>query len=237
VIRGVALSVGLFAALAPAMAHAQTNLDQGKSASQIFSAACVECHKAPHGLAKGKSAATVAEFLREHYTTSRDQAAALAAYVVGGRDIVAAPAPGKKPAAEAPKTSASTEEPKPPKHQGQKPPKPGEGASANAKPEAKPKEEASPGEVPSFLNPIVQPERRSAARNHRKEPKIPEAQEPAGVAHEPAAVTHEPATEVAEPAYSDAPGQEGAPVSTPSAAAMPADVTPGEPVPRDNIPD
>ena len=48
-------------------------------ASQIFSSACAECHKAPHGLAKGKSAATVAEFLREHYTTNREQAAALAA--------------------------------------------------------------------------------------------------------------------------------------------------------------
>ena len=54
--RGFAPTIGLLAALAPAMAHAQTNLDQGKSASQIFSAACVECHKAPHGLAKGKSA-------------------------------------------------------------------------------------------------------------------------------------------------------------------------------------
>jgi hypothetical protein len=49
-------TIGLLAALAPAMAHAQTNLDQGKSASQIFSAACAECHKAPQGLAKGKSA-------------------------------------------------------------------------------------------------------------------------------------------------------------------------------------
>jgi hypothetical protein len=95
--RAFALTIGLLAALAPATARAQTNIDQGKSASQIFSNACVECHKAPHGLAKGKSAATVAEFLREHYTTSRDQAAALAAYVVGGRDIVAAPVPGRRP--------------------------------------------------------------------------------------------------------------------------------------------
>lgn len=245
--RGFGPTIGLLAALAPAVAHAQTNLDQGKSASQIFSAACVECHKAPHGLAKGKSAASVADFLREHYTTSRDQAAALAAYVVGGRDIVAAPAPGKKPPAESPKTPASAEEPKPPKHQAQKPPKPGEGTSANAKPQrptdadAKPKEEASPGEVPSALNPIIRPERgpherpATATRNRRKEQQTPEApQEPAAVAHAPAAV-------VVEPARLETPPPEAAPNPTPSAAA-PTDSASGEsgdnaPVPRDNIPD
>ena len=90
--------VSLFAVLAPAIAQAQqTNLDQGKSASQLFAGSCAECHKAARGLAKGKSADAVAAFLREHYTTGRDQAAALAAYVVGGRDTVATPTPGKKP--------------------------------------------------------------------------------------------------------------------------------------------
>ena len=32
----LAPTIGLVAVLAPAMAHGQTNLDQGKSASQIF---------------------------------------------------------------------------------------------------------------------------------------------------------------------------------------------------------
>jgi len=97
--RGFALTIGFLAVLAPAMAHAQTNIDQGKSASQLFANGCAECHKAPHALAKGKSAATVAEFLREHYTTGRDQAAALAVYVVSSRDTVASPAPGRRPTA------------------------------------------------------------------------------------------------------------------------------------------
>ena len=83
--RGFALTIGILAMLAPAGARAQTNLDRGKSASQLFAGSCVECHKAPQSLAKGKSAATIAEFLREHYTTGRDQAAALAAYVASGR--------------------------------------------------------------------------------------------------------------------------------------------------------
>ena len=100
----LAPTIGLVALLAPAMAHAQTNLDQGKSASQIFAAACVECHKAPRGLAKGRNSAALTDFLREHYTTSRTQAAALAAYVLGGRGAEpvggAAQGKGQKPAAE-----------------------------------------------------------------------------------------------------------------------------------------
>jgi hypothetical protein len=243
VIRGSAPTIGLLAALVPAMAQAQqTNLDQGKSASQIFSGACAECHKAAHGLAKGKSADTVAEFLREHYTTSRDQAAALAAYVVGGRDSVAAPAPGKKPPAE--HATAAPEEPKPGKRQ--KPAKPDDGASASVKPqrprdagEAKPKEEASPGEVPTVGNPIIRPEGNrpaAATRNRRKEPKAPESPpEPATVAHEPAAVPADPA----DPAKPETPSQEPTPSSS---AAAPADTGSsesgeGSPVSRDNVPD
>ena len=53
--RHFAPMIGLVAEpCAPALAHAQTNLDQGKSASQIFASACVECHKAAHGLAQGQ---------------------------------------------------------------------------------------------------------------------------------------------------------------------------------------
>jgi mono/diheme cytochrome c family protein len=48
VIRISALTFALLAA-------AQTNIDQGKSASQIFPTACVDCHKAPRGLAAGKN--------------------------------------------------------------------------------------------------------------------------------------------------------------------------------------
>ncbi len=215
-IRGFVLTIGLLAAFAPAMAHAQTNLDQGKSASQIFAAACAECHKAPRALAAGKNSSTLTEFLREHYTTSRDQAAALAAYVLGGRDTIAAPAPGKKPPGERAKA--------------QKPAKPEEGASANAKPhrpteaEAKPKEEVSPGEIPSLVNPIIRPEQRSAARNRHKDPKTGEPPQ-------------EPAAAVVEPARSETPpSQEAAPTPT---AAVPTDAAPGEtaPVPRDNVPD
>jgi hypothetical protein len=238
VIRGLAPTIGLLSVLVPATVHAQqTNLDQGKSASQIFSGACAECHKAAHGLARGKSADTVAEFLREHYTTSRDQAAALAAYVVGGRDTVAAPLPGRKPPTE--HAAAPTEESKPGKRQ--KPAKPEEGASASVKPqrprdaEAKRKEEEGAGEIPGVVNPIIRFDgTRPAAslKNRRKEPKAPESQEPGAVAHEPAAI-------MADPAKSETPSQEAPPMPS---AAVPADAGPnesgeGSPLPRDNVPD
>ena len=80
--RRLAATIGLLAGLAPAWAYAQTNIDQGKTPAQIFASACAECHKATRALASGKNSATLTDFLQEHYTTSRGQAAALAAYVL-----------------------------------------------------------------------------------------------------------------------------------------------------------
>ena len=44
---------------------------------------CGTCHKSAKGLANGKNSATLAGFLREHYTSSAQQAASLAAFVLG----------------------------------------------------------------------------------------------------------------------------------------------------------
>ena len=57
-------------------ARAQTNLDRGKSAAQIFADTCNACHRSPREIR-----ATSAAFLREHYTTGPQQAAAMAAYL------------------------------------------------------------------------------------------------------------------------------------------------------------
>jgi hypothetical protein len=240
VIRGFAPIIGLLAGLAPSMAHAQTNLDQGKSAAQIFATDCLECHKAARGLANGKSSATLTDFLGEHYTTSRGQAAALAAYVLGGRgsEPIGGTAQGqnKKPVAD--RASASVEEPKPGKRQKQG--KPDEGASANAKPQqadGKSKEDASPGELPGFLSPIMRPEGAkpaTATRNRRKEPKTSEPpQEPAAIAHAPA-VTEQLRPEKPAPPIPETPPAPAASAAAPTGAAASGD---NAPVPRDNIPD
>ena len=80
----------------------QTNIDQGKPASELFANYCAVCHKSTRGLANGRSSLTLSRFLREHYATSSQQAAALAAYVIsaGGN------APAAKP------ERAKSEEPK-----------------------------------------------------------------------------------------------------------------------------
>jgi len=241
VIRVFTRIVGLLALLAPVVAHAQqTNLDQGKSASQLFSATCAECHKAGHALGKGKSTDQIAGFLREHYTTSREQAAALAAYVSGGRDTVANPSPGKKPPVD---RAASTEEPKPDKHNPAKPQKPDDTGTANTKPprhpepEVKPAEETSHGIPGFFTSPATRTEgtphdKPANVRNRRKEPATPteeKSQEPAAVAHAPAS----PETPAATP---EMPKAERAPAAA-NAPAEPSSGETSEPVPRDNVPD
>jgi hypothetical protein len=104
-------TIGFVAAMALAMlatpARAQTNIDQGKSSAEIFASDCAVCHKTTRGLADGKNSLMLSGFLREHYTASRDQAAALAAYVLASGGNGPAP-PGQKPGA----ARATLEEPK-----------------------------------------------------------------------------------------------------------------------------
>jgi hypothetical protein len=115
VFRGVAPAIGLLFVLAPAMAQAQTNIDQGKSPSEIFANDCATCHKSARGLANGRGSSGLASFLVEHYTASKDQAAALAAYVMGAGGGEAAPAArGPKPTSAPDRNRASTEPAAPP---------------------------------------------------------------------------------------------------------------------------
>jgi hypothetical protein len=115
VFRGVAPAIGLFVGLLPAVAQAQTNIDQGKSPAEIFATDCATCHKSARGLANGRGSSGLASFLVEHYTASKDQAAALAAYVMGAGGGEAAPAArGPKPASAPDRNRASVEPAAPP---------------------------------------------------------------------------------------------------------------------------
>jgi hypothetical protein len=81
--RVVPWMVGIVIAGAAAPAQAQSNLDAGKSAAQIFSDTCNACHRSPRELRQ-----TNAGFLREHYTTGGQEAAAMAAYLASiGSDV------------------------------------------------------------------------------------------------------------------------------------------------------
>ena len=157
--RGVAPAIGLFMALLPAIAQAQTNIDQGKSPAEIFANDCATCHKSARGLANGRGSSGLASFLVEHYTASKDQAAALAAYVMGAGGGEAAPR-GPKPGATPDRNRASAEPP---------PSRPGE------KPEQAPSAAGRPGPQPA-----------TASRTRRNEPApAPPVQQPAAVVAEP----------------------------------------------------
>jgi hypothetical protein len=83
--RGCALTMGVlalgFASFPLAdRAAAQENLDQGKSGAQLFASDCAICHKTSAGLSRGHVLG-LDNFLREHYSASRESAAAIAAYV------------------------------------------------------------------------------------------------------------------------------------------------------------
>jgi hypothetical protein len=73
----------LIGELAAAAAHAQaTNLEAGKSPSQIFAGTCTACHKSPRGLLKTVPANSLPSFLKQHYTTSPDMAGLLSSYLI-----------------------------------------------------------------------------------------------------------------------------------------------------------
>jgi hypothetical protein len=159
VFRGVAPAIGLFVGLLPATVQAQTNIDQGKSPAEIFATDCATCHKSARGLANGRGSSGLASFLVEHYTASKDQAAALAAYVMGAGGGEAAPAArGPKPAAAPDRNRASTEPATPP-------------TRTPGRPDQAPPAAGRPGPSPAY-----------ASRNRPQPP----MQQPAAVVAEPA---------------------------------------------------
>ena len=90
------------AAVPPAGSRGE-NFSAGKPAAQLFVSDCTGagCHKGPQGLSKDRGQSSLAGFLREHYTNSRESAAALAAYLVGVPGSAARTDPKQQPRAAA----------------------------------------------------------------------------------------------------------------------------------------
>ena len=57
------------------------NIDEGKSAPRLFADTCVNCHRSPNGLAKGRYRPTLFMFLQDHYTSSSATAWELSSYL------------------------------------------------------------------------------------------------------------------------------------------------------------
>ena len=79
--RGIGLAAGLLALALAAPAAAQENLDSGKTGAQLYAADCAICHKSAQALKKSGGIFGLSSFLREHYTASRESAAAIASYL------------------------------------------------------------------------------------------------------------------------------------------------------------
>jgi hypothetical protein len=70
---------------APAPGTSRGENFSAKPPAALFASDCTgsDCHKSPQGLAKTHRAGGLANFLRAHYTNSRESAAALAGYLTG----------------------------------------------------------------------------------------------------------------------------------------------------------
>lgn len=80
--RGTLLLIGSLALCIASWAGAQENLEKGKTAAQLYASDCAICHKSPQSL-KAPMIFGLESFLREHYTASRESAAAIASYLNG----------------------------------------------------------------------------------------------------------------------------------------------------------
>lgn len=89
-------------------ASAQSNLDAGKSPAQIFANTCNACHRNPREIKK-----TTPGFMREHYTTGTQEAAAMAAYLSQVGSDTKAVEQRKKPVLGAGREPPPGSEPKP----------------------------------------------------------------------------------------------------------------------------
>ena len=78
-VRALLVLAALYPLAGPA-AQAQ-NIDEGKTAPRLFADSCVNCHRSPKGLAKGRFRPTLFVFLQDHYTASKTAAWELSSYL------------------------------------------------------------------------------------------------------------------------------------------------------------
>jgi hypothetical protein len=167
----VTLLIGCFAA---DPAHSQaTNLEAGKSPSQIFAGTCTACHKGPRGLLKTVPAGSLSSFLRQHYTTSSEMASLLSSFLISNGASDTRNVAGSKQAKDAKPEAKPGGPPEQVDRQGRKL-RPQEAAKPEAQPQqaAKPdadglspqgeagrhgrKRLARPGETPDATKPVVE---------------------------------------------------------------------------------
>jgi hypothetical protein len=104
------ITVALTGSIPGSPARGQGDLDQGKSGAQLFSGSCMDCHHSPRGLTKDRSSWTLSSFLQQHYTSSRESAQVLTAYL---QSVDAGRPKGQAAAGKSRAAAASVSEPPP----------------------------------------------------------------------------------------------------------------------------
>ena len=79
--RGIPLAVASLALCVASSAGAQENLDKNKTGAQLYASICADCHKSPQSVTTAPGIFGLESFLREHYTASKEAAAAVAGYL------------------------------------------------------------------------------------------------------------------------------------------------------------
>ena len=79
--HGVRLTISSLALCVASSAGAQGNLDQSKTAAQLYASNCATCHKTQPSVRN--SIFELKSFLSQHYTSNSEAAANLAAYLKG----------------------------------------------------------------------------------------------------------------------------------------------------------
>jgi mono/diheme cytochrome c family protein len=117
--HGVRLTISSLALCVAGSAGAQGNLDQSKTAAQLYASNCATCHESLASVRKTKSSFELESFLNQHYTSNRESAANLAAYLKGQERLSVEPQRRRGAMSEVrppePTSSASEEDiPRPP---------------------------------------------------------------------------------------------------------------------------
>jgi hypothetical protein len=164
-VHRILIFIGLALALTTGRAVAQDNFDAGKSPAELFTNDCSGCHKSAIGLSKAPGMFGLESYLREHYTASRQAAAAIAGYLRAVDAEQAAKAPparrkseprqrAAKPKKEDDKGAESKAEKKSePKAETKSETKPEPKAEAKSEPKPEAKSETKPAESKAEAKP------------------------------------------------------------------------------------
>jgi mono/diheme cytochrome c family protein len=185
--RRLGAAVAVLAVCAAGPVAAQENLDKGKTPAQLYASDCAICHKSPRGLAKGVARYGLDNFLRAHYTASREAAAAISAYL---QSIDRQPASGRERNS---KRKAKASKPTLPAR------KPPEGKSS----ETKSSETKASDTKPAESNPSQSNTKATASEHEEAKTSAPKASGAKPVEPKPAA--SQPADAKAEAAKADPP--------------------------------